>query len=254
MKERQHYDHAPIVEALIDIQVKPLENITGERLTEFADMLKERFPEYRTIYETSAMIQTDLQNIKNVTVAHTPSIMRLENKQKHQVVQAKLSGFTFSLLFPYPQWEDLRDAARQEWEHYRAIMGPKLVTRIAVRYINRLDLPGDLREVLEYVRIFPSLPLNLPGGHVQSYGILIESPQDDLEAMLIINSGRVPPLPEKPDSFSLILDIDLFRDLSQKPWKLEDEKAVWEFLEQLHIRKNDVFESCITEKTRRIIR
>lgn len=254
MPERKHYEHAPIVEALINIQVKSPEEPVPERLIEFADLLQERFHERREILESSTRFQTDRQNIRNLSVSQMVSAIRLDNPKTHQVVIAGAAAFTFSLLAPYSQWETLKDAARREWEHYVTVFKPEQVTRIAVRFINRLDLPGSLHEVLEYVRIFPALPPKLPGGKVNAYVIQLESPQDDLEAMLVINSGRVAPPSEQPDALSILLDIDLFRDLSDKPWKLADDEPVWQYLEQLHVRKNEVFESCITDKMREMIR
>ena len=65
--------------------------------------------------------------------------------------------------------------------------------------------------------------------------------------MLLLNEHLVPE-PE-PDAGSIILDLDLFR-LVDMP--VED-VVLWEAFEQLRHRKNQVFEACITERTRRMI-
>ncbi|HJT56470.1 MAG TPA: TIGR04255 family protein, partial [Ktedonobacteraceae bacterium] len=48
-----------------------------------------------------------------------------------------------------------------------------------------------------------------------------------------------------PNATSIILDIDLFR---QQIWQSEDQD-IWDFLEALRHRKNDVFKASITKKT-----
>lgn len=73
-------------------------------------------------------------------------------------------------------------------------------------------------------------------------------PQDDLKGVLLINQTIVPP--PKPEVTSVVLDIDLFRETDVST----DEQSVWEFFEKLRERKNEVFEACITDNARRLIR
>jgi uncharacterized protein (TIGR04255 family) len=70
--------------------------------------------------------------------------------------------------------------------------------------------------------------------------------------LLIVNETPVPP-PNEETSISIQLDFDLFQERFENPWPVEEEAAVWNFLEQLHDRKNEVFEASITDATRRLI-
>lgn len=47
---------------------------------------------------------------------------------------------------------------------------------------------------------------------------------------------------------------ELFYGHDEEPWQADNDKALWDFLEKLHERKNEVFEASITNKTRRLIR
>jgi len=49
-----------------------------------------------------------------------------------------------------------------------------------------------------------------------------------------------------------LLDLDLFQERFDEPWGVEEDAEVWDFLERLRDRKNEVFEASITEKTRRL--
>ncbi len=65
--------------------------------------------------------------------------------------------------------------------------------------------------------------------------------------MLILNEAMVPP--PRPDVASVVLDIDVF-----KPGlKLESDDEVWDVLETLRLRKNLIFEGCITNSMRELI-
>jgi uncharacterized protein (TIGR04255 family) len=250
MSERRHYSKAPIIEALIDLRVTLPDDVTLDRLREFATSLHTRYPVQKDIPEFSAKIETEPGWAIQATAKNTG--FRLSNPESHQVVMARLSGLTFSLLTPYSRWEDLRDTAREVWKAYKAVCHPVNVTRIAVRYINRLDLTDAPHTLTDYIQVVPTLSATFPGYQPSDYFMQMVVPQEDLESVLIVNSGRVPP-PEPATAFSLLLDFDLFRDVSSQPWDAEEDKPVWEFLERLHTRKNEAFEASITDKVRGLI-
>src|SRR5207253_4384748 len=81
-----------------------------------------------------------------------------------QAFQSRLDGFTFSRLAPYNGWESFCSEARRLWNIYREVTQPQAVTRAAVRYINRLDLPLPIRDLKDYLRTVPEVSPDLPQG------------------------------------------------------------------------------------------
>jgi uncharacterized protein (TIGR04255 family) len=75
----------------------------------------------------------------------------------------------------------------------------------------------------------------------------VQIPQADLGAMLILNEAMVPP--PGPNVASIVLDIDVF----SQGLKLESDDEVWNMMETFRLRKNLVFEGCITNNTRELI-
>ncbi len=59
-----------------------------------------------------------------------------------KLVQFRLDGFTFNRSKPYTSWEQVFPEAFGLWKEYVSLAAPEFVNRIAVRYINRLDLPS----------------------------------------------------------------------------------------------------------------
>ena len=53
----EHYPNAPLIEALIDIQVSMSPTYNVESLTAFADSVKEAYPVKNDLYQLSAMMQ-----------------------------------------------------------------------------------------------------------------------------------------------------------------------------------------------------
>ena len=75
----------------------------------------------------------------------------------------------------------------------------------------------------------------------------LQMPQRDLECVAVINQGLLEPV--KPGHISIVLDIDIFR-LGIESWQ---DSEVWTFLDKLRDRKNEILESCITDRTRELI-
>jgi len=71
-------------------------------------------------------------------------------------------------------------------------------------------------------------------------------PQEDIKSLTLINETIIAPV--RRDSVSVVLDIDIFRIVDLPT----DENDIWGYFEQLHIRKNEVFEACITDKAREL--
>jgi len=250
MLERTHYSNAPILEALIDIQVMPREGMILEGLAPLIARLKTKFPQVQQIAEMTIMMQGEVGGEMHGATSQKPTALRLENTETHQVVVVRPEGMTFSLQAPYDRWEILLEGAQDVWRSYREVCAPQQITRLATRYINRFDLPATIDHLRDYLHIVPTLPASFPGAGLTSYVMQYQIPQPDLDAMLVVNTGRAPS--DSPGTLSVIMDFDLFRVFSY-PDEAGAELLMWDYLEQLHQRKNEVFESILTEETRRLI-
>jgi uncharacterized protein (TIGR04255 family) len=247
-----HYEKAPITEALIDIRVQGPE----ERIEELVELQKgelEKYPDKKPVYFASIELQPK-------ELGEAPTFTKQSSTQrgwafvaadKLQIWQVQRDGFTFSRLAPYGSWALFKDEARRLWTKTRAALKPAAVTRVAVRYINRLELPIPLKDFKDYLRTVPEVSPALPQG-LSTFFMQLQIPQDDIRALLILNQSLVPPIqPEREQkSVSVLLDIDLFR-AQELP---QEEEAIWNYFEDLHAKKNEVFEGCITDLTRELFK
>ena len=96
----------------------------------------------------------------------------------------------------------------------------------------------------DYLRVVPEIPYKFPQRVLSSFLTQVQMPQEDLDCMLIINETLAPHSDNK--FVTITLDIDLFR---QQNWESGDDD-IWNFLEKLRHRKNEVFEASITQKTK----
>src|SRR5207302_5413479 len=108
---------------------------------------------------------------------------------------------------------------------------------------NQLDLPLPFGDFREYIRTVPDLSPDLPQG-LSGFFMQLQIPHEDIQGMLILNETMVPP--PNPKLVSVVLDIDVFKgNLALS--LVNSDKMVWEALEMLHIKRNQVFEDCITD-------
>ena len=240
----RHYPKAPITEALIDIRVELPEGTTVRELETVQTGLESVYPTRKQRHV--AVVQAQVGRALAAAAASSqPDGVLLVSGDEKQVFQARLDGFTFSRLAPYEEWDTFRSEARRLWDVYRCVAKPAKVTRLAVRYINRLDLPMPVHDLKEYLRtvpeVSPDLPQDLAGCFMQ-----LRIQQCDLQSCLLLTEAIIEPA--KPGVASVVLDIDVFR-VDEVP---TEEKAIWSVLEELRGRKNEVFEACITDKAREL--
>jgi uncharacterized protein (TIGR04255 family) len=253
--KRAHYSNAPITEALIDLRITRAQDFSVDDLGKIGEAIADSYPSQEPIYLHSGQLSLrQPDDPMQIETTHQHGGFRLTSQNKQQILQVRIDGFTFSTLAPYDRWETFRDEARSMWNLYRSVTKPEGVTRAAVRYINHLDIasftPDSSNVALEnYLNVYPQYPDSwLPS----NFFMQLQVWQEDLECWLVVNEA--PTLSSGQEAASLQLDFDMFREQFEEPWRADDDAAVWDFLEQLHIRKNEIFEASITEETRRFIR
>jgi uncharacterized protein (TIGR04255 family) len=233
------YEKAPITEALIDIRAALPDDVTLSTLEALHGQVTEWYPEKKKRIEVEGQIGLEAPP----TAKRTEMGFSFSSVDGKQIFQARLDGFTFSRLRPYGNWLELNTEAKRLWGLYREAARPLEVTRVAVRYVNQIDIPLPIIDNKEYFltspEVSPKLPQELSGFFMQ-----LQFPQADFGGMLILNQAALSS--RQPDTNSIVLDLDVFKaDLHLKP-----DDDIWLLLETLRNRKNEFFEGCITDKTR----
>ncbi len=236
-----HYTKAPITEAVIDIKVKVREGLTLEQLLQALSGEEERYPKKQIRWAFHAEVTAGAQ----VAAAsmQQPIGHQLVSADGKQVVQARLDGYTFSKLAPYDRWESFSEEARRLWGLYRNTARPTEITRLAVRYINRIDIPLPVADFKEFLRTVPEVSADMAQG-LARYFMQLQVPLEDVQSLLILNEAMIEPA--LPGCVSVVLDLDISRDQTVP----SEESEIWEFFEELRLKKNNTFEACITDKTR----
>ena len=229
-----------IVSFQYEPSIESLENLAGD--------LKSGFPQAQRINALSATIGPVEPGGAFASTTSSSAIgFRLTNPKGDRVLQVRKQGFSYSHLHPYTKWPTFIAEMRPLWEQYMGALRPASVTRMAVRYINRILVPQGVDLDL-YLNVTPRLLTNVCN-EVEGYFLQLVLPQRDLgnEWKAILNTGLEPS--PASDVMSVLLDIDVF---CEKTFPIDSDN-MWNVLSQLRDRKNLIFESAITDEVRRII-
>ncbi len=235
MDEYPQLKNAPIVEALIDIQVQLPESKTIDLLEGAYEKIKSEFPKQKKRIRFSGSPKIDSQNANKGLLRNTIDGFLFSSENEKKIVQARLDGFTHNVHKPYTNWETLRDDAKKYWKIYKDIAEPVSVKRLALRYINKISLKAPF-EPSNYFKTLPVLSpdLNYDTENLFSQltikNVKINSFANITEAIEIVDSETV----------QFIFDIDVFK-LGEYT-----EETMWGHFEELRKFKNEIFFKSIT--------
>ncbi len=243
MSEWEHLPKAPITEALIDIRVELPSKASVDTLRPFCDEVRIEYPQSRERRKGHAEFTFGKPGQTAITVEpEHPDGYVLTSVDGTQIVQVRLDGFTFSRLKPYKTWDHLHQAARPLWARYCDLASPTSVTRIAVRYINRLELPLPVESFKDWLtttpEIAPALPQGMSGFFLR-LNIPFAEPRGFANVTLAIEPG------DYTGYVPVIFDIDAFLP---GPFYPKDD-AMWDRFTNLRAIKNEVFFNSLTPRT-----
>jgi uncharacterized protein (TIGR04255 family) len=236
--------NAPITEALIDIRIKVKSGFDVNQLQSLHESILYNYPEKKESKNWEGKFELKADGPQVSAGGGQVSGYFFKSADKKQIFQAKVDGFTFNRLKPYETWESFRTEAKRLWQLYSEMVSPEIV-RVAVRYINKFNIPFPIKDFNEYLKAAPSVPEGLPQTVTSFFDrIVISNPE--IEATAIIT--KVFEQMVEPSSIPIILDIDAFR---LNPDGIEEREA-WLLLEKLRDFKNDIFFLSITDKAKEL--
>lgn len=243
MAKPRHLAHAPITEAVIDLQVEPHLGATFPELQQAFESLDFGFRRQSFVVSGTFGFVVN-QDAEPQHSGKTEKIgLRLHSDDEKYVVLVRTSGLSISRLAPYEDWDTLVAQVRTLWELYLKRWKPLKVTRIATRYINNLRLPvARGQSFSDFIETLTQLPGDVPQGlgpFLQQFNCMDPDSEDRVRLSLAwdgqYENGRLP----------VILDIDVHRAREFDP----TDSAIWTALSALRDLKNRCFFGTVTELT-----
>ena len=114
------------------------------------------------------------------------------------------------------------------------------------KFLRDIPITGSVTYYEKYLNIYPYVPEQWAPN--LGYGVQVQLPIADIGCVLTINSSSVPSMLLNHASFMFDQDIAKTADVPQ------NDKDLYKLLEDIHVKKNEVFEACITDEARELFR
>lgn len=241
MAEPRELSNPPLREAVIDIRVVHEHDFDRERIHEVRQVVEHEYPtvQQQWVLEGQIHIGKDAQRVP-------PGRRRLnglifQDAETKQVAQFRADGFSFSRLAPYTDWDDVFPEAMRLWGIYLDVIPPQYVSRLAVRYINAIEVspPVDLQE---YFTAPPYLPDDAPTDALSTFLMRTTSTFSDWD--ISVHMTHASEDVGTDGVVTIVLDLDVFKNVELRPEK-ESETLRLQF-ERLREVKNRMFFASIT--------
>lgn len=248
LEEDLHLEKAPIVEALIAIDVgPPLSDQTMSRINDAAAALQGDYPGSEPFGQVQFQFGIDVRAgfVPQQSAQQDASFGRkYVSHDKRQLVVFRRTGFSFSRLPPYQRWESFQGEAKRLWGVYRSAAGPVSIIRFVLRYINRVDIPIG-KPVSDFLNLYPEVPSNPDGSprSINSSYMRVDSMITEIPAArLVIQQAALPPQREGFATLSLDFEVIVATSTGMT------EEYIWDKLEVARRIKNQIFVDSLTPK------
>lgn len=243
LAKQRHLNNAPIIEAIIDIRINAPSGFNPQIFSSLPDELSKQYPKREDGKLITGSIE--IKNNRPIAPLKEKGIQgyRYASEDEKIIAQFRVDGFTLSHLQPYTNWEFIISHAKPLWEYYLSKVSPQSITRVASRYINRLDLPLPIEDFGDYLTSPPYLPDSLPQELI-NFIIRLIVREEELSANITQTMVESP----KRGHNGIIIDVDAYK-ANESGIREED---ILPTLEKLRELKNRIFFGVITEKTARL--
>jgi uncharacterized protein (TIGR04255 family) len=237
MDQFPHLSKAPILEATIEIRVATANPVDISAFDAAVRELKDELPVQQMIQLVSSTLALGPDGKAEHQTSATPAGVRLDSRDQVRAIQMRPDLIAVSRVREYSRWSDLLELTERAWKLYAEAVRPTAVTRLGVRYINRILLrdAGDLDQVLTAA---PRIPPNLPQ-LIAGFNSRIVVPMQDC-GVLISQTNETAAASDGSVQAALMLDIDAFTESVPVDWG-----AIASKLEGLRYAKNLAFFSSL---------
>ena len=247
MKTRIVYPKPPIVEAVVEFgfsetvaQQALLESLGQDLAKKYAGPRKKQSRVDASITVNAEMVATEARR--------TTPIVFLISEDGLRLIGCAESALSVHVLAPYPGWERFAEQVEEAVAALPEVVKRKNLSRLSVRYVDRIVMPAGDIELGDYLKTVPKRPDSMPR-EISALHVVTQSrdPSDGTTALLTI--AAIPP-DSKEGRVELMYDL-LLQRTGDPLCGLVDKKWL-EIVDNLHVRQRDVFEDSITERMKQL--
>lgn len=166
------------------------------------------------------------------------------SKDEGMLIQVGVNMLTINCVANYPHWEKFKPVILKTFETYVKEAKPIAITKLGLRFINKIFIKSEKVSLGEHFNFVPSMPSNIKGDY-SFVNVHVEVPfQKDRDILIMKNYNFVEP--NKPDTIPFMLDLDY--SMNNSGAVALNKKAVDNWLEIAHAELDKAFVASLTKK------
>lgn len=231
-ERRPSYPRHTIVEALCEIRfaITPEKGWNANRPGPLYKELSEDYPNLEPVNEADLHLEFTPEGPQQRVQPRPPKI-RFSNEQANELVQVSQSLFSFNLVNKYENWDYMKRRICTTWSTVFNFVKPLKLTRIGLRYINRIPRPPEARRVGDWLQSTAYIPEAILTSSADFKLIVEASAEDHIKGIVKLADVSNN---ERP---CIIYDIDMI----QIEPVIENMKNIDAIVEALHARVEEEF-------------
>lgn len=237
----RHLRNAPILEALVDFRVTLPKKFDVERFKGLTSAVGDRYPIVEAMhrFEASVTFQVGKPPDARTDALHSGGYV-FRSSDRLTAAQFRLDGFTYNRLHPYTSWDELQPEVLRLWKLYQQTARPESCSRIAARYINKIDIPVPSGDLSQYLTAPPGTPQDVSDELTAFMTRVIIEERDVGLSASITQASQVQ---LNPRNAAVILDIEAYKQSDAASLDQQVEPT----LVKLHDLKNRLFFGSLTD-------
>lgn len=166
--------------------------------------------------------------------------MRFFNEDRTRLAQVGENLLAANVLRPYPHWEEFRPFIMRTLAAYTAAASPEKIEKLTLRYIDRISLPDPDTVLGDWIETESAyVPGFLADAKRGGFSRVEKPVTDGTEALTLVLDTN--------DKNQRVLSLDTELVCVEV---LQEEEVLGKKLDALHCRIIDIFEACISQRTR----
>lgn len=241
------YDKPPLLEAIFEVRFPQATSWDLAIPGLIYERLKERFPQREAKIAQEMNIVSGPEGFKQ-EIRTTERSLFFQSDRK-MLVQVGPRVVSVHCLKPYPGWATFKSAIEEIYNALGEVVETKQLEKIALRYINRIEITESKIEPKDYFNLYIYLGEKLPQDMV-NFNIECIFPYERERDLCRLQFATLPPPTPSQPMFNFLLDIGYFL---ATPQVIKSEEVL-NWVEIAHQRIQDIFEGSITNKLRALFR
>jgi uncharacterized protein (TIGR04255 family) len=244
MNPTRKYPNPPLTEIICDFRfkVKNENDLTIHGL--LFEKLSKKYPIKEDVQPSSIDVDVFSKDLQRMMMAKLFGMQYKSNDGK-EFIRVSPNFISIHRLFPYPTWEAFLPSIENIFVTFKNTVNPIGLTGIALRYIDKIDIPSTSFDLKEYFQIYPYTSEEI-SKVINKYSVNVNILYYDSRDRLTIKVYNARKSPE--NKTSIMMD---WNYILVDPSKISIDSSI-DWVNTAHEKIVLIFEQSITEKCRNL--